>query len=236
MRTRSKKWSSTSAVVGALAIAAVFGPAAAADDPLSPLAQGYYDYLVGYGVDDATAAGLAADLDQGIYPDSTAGVEPVSQYEIDGVSALTTVSVYADGSISTTDFQRPTQSGGSSGGGVSPMGITNCGVQSGSGYANFSNCAVGGGNYLHYISFKANYTIVNGGYDRITSTWSPSRQCTVGTCSVPAKQSNAKMIENSQGEAHVTYYMDYTVVGGWGSKTVGLTLTVGANKATASFG
>lgn len=114
---------------------------------------------------------------------------------------------------------------------ASSMSISNCTFSSGSGYAVYSNCLVGG-NKDGKLSmwFYASYTIVQGGYDSISQTSNPGKSCVWPySCSTVPWRSSFVSKEASYTKAGATYTMPYDHI--WGDGTAYMNLQVGANTA-----
>lgn len=174
--------------------------AADSDDGMSEVRLGYEQL----GMDAQTTQRLVEVLSSGMPVDSMQDSnEPVrtetyvqvgdAVYANDGDEV--TVNWYADGSPSVSAREIPVEQSASSG--ISPFSIQGCTVKSGSGYSNATGCTISGWWGTVQMGFLANYTLVQGGADRITSTYNGFQRCAFPTtCSRP-EQISVKLVEQN---------------------------------------
>lgn len=115
-----------------------------------------------------------------------------------------------------------------------PASVGSClGGNSGSGYATWRDCRVAGTSGSVSIYFRATYTIVNGGYDTITDTNSPSHFVEGGTATRPYLKINRPK-ETASAGAQATAKTVFTRWSGSSSEHV-LALNVRGNTAWTSW-
>lgn len=203
--------------------------AAIADDPYAEVRAGYS----ALGMSQSTIDALIGKLEAGqpvdaLIPDA----EPVSESTFVQVGDApyaeegSTVSVrwYADGSPAVTAIEEAVRVGA---GGIVPFSVQGCSVSSGSGYSNYTGCTVSAWWGTVQSAFRADFTLVQGGYDRINNAYNGWQQCAYPTtCSAPY-ESQRKAIENASGPA--TSRWQQTVTASWGSWEVWIQLRVGGD-------
>ncbi|WP_449407228.1 hypothetical protein [Microbacterium maritypicum] len=124
------------------------------------------DFFEKFDVDVTTQDRLLAEFNAGESWDSmTSSATPVSveSRTIDGVSW--TVSTFDDGSVRAEGIGSDAAAGG-----VSARGVDSCNYSVGK-YGNFSNCHIYYWVGVVQLGFYANFSIVSGGNDKITSVW-----------------------------------------------------------------
>ncbi len=141
------------------------------------------------------------------------------------------VATYADGSIAVTTLENATPTDP---GTISTRGISGCTVTSGSGYATYSGCLISAGDGIKFLSFRASYQRVSGGYAKILSSNSPATASNYGDMTDPVR-AYMRYQSTSLQDAVVKYSSVYTSWSSGGSETVytSLWLTAGG---TASVG
>ena len=201
----------TSALLSIFALSSVFGVAGAASggsysESLSDLETTkeivvgkFYDFLVENEVDLETAQYLADELSKGNLPDSASGADPIAVETGLSADSFESRAIFADGSVSVTSVG----SGGTDS--VRPFALDSCSITSGSGFRNFTNCNVTGGNGLTGMGFTASFTLVQGGYDQITAYYPATQNCAV-SCDTPYL-ADAKQNEDANSGARVVYFM-----------------------------
>lgn len=153
--------------------------------------------------------------------------KPVSVTRSSAGSFVTITSRYGDGSASRSEVEVPVAI---SPGSVTPLSVTGCTSTIGSGYANRSNCFVEHRTVSVLANSRANYTLVQGGYDQITKAWDWGLQVIGGTYSnVSLKISQAK--ESSGGPAYATLLFDQTMTLDLAKRRVWMRLYVGGDSA-----
>ena len=168
----------------ALAVSGIVGTAdpgtASADDgagvvALTPDAEASFRaFLTAYGVDDAVQDALVATLDAGGRIDSFGGT-PVDVTQTVTPTSITTVSTYADGSVSATTLEQPGDVTGSRvrATGPEPLSVSGCTSTVSTTYQRtYVGCAVRSSNGLVTMGFTAGYTLFQGG-GRIDSVQNP---------------------------------------------------------------
>jgi len=221
----------TLALAGATSfLLALNGPTAAvAADPYAEVRTGY----AMLGMADVTIDALVAKLDAGqpvdaLRPDA----EPVGEsafvqvgdapYAKDG--ATVSVRWYADGSPAVSAVEKASEVPN---GAIFPLSVQGCRVSSGSGYSNYNGCTVSAWWGTVQSAFRADFTLVQGGFDRINATYNGWQQCGVPTtCSAPY-ESQRKSVESTSGPA--TSRWQQTVTAPWGSWEVWIQLRVGGD-------
>lgn len=114
---------------------------------------------------------------------------------------------------------------------VSPYGISGRTVTSGSGFTTRTNCLVAGSSGQVSFYFFATYTLVQGGYDYITSTIDPGQSCAWPTsCQMPYRSAFTSR-ESSTTTAGATYTGHISHP--FGTQTGYLSLVVGRDRASA---
>lgn len=117
------------------------------------------------GISAATQDGLIAKMKAGKALDATTGAAPVSTTTNVANGFKTTRSVYADGSVSIIQVEQPKVTSG----GISPQAsVDGCSVNSGSGYSTYRGCVVRGANPIVSASFRTDFQILKGTYDKIS--------------------------------------------------------------------
>lgn len=212
-----------------LAATVVAPTAAVADDPYSEVRDGY----VALGMPEPTIDALIAKLDAGQPIDALLpSAEPVSEstfiqvgdapYAEDGATVF--VRWYTDGSPAVSAVEEAVEVPS---GAIIPFSVQGCSVSSGSGYSNYTGCTVSAWWGTVQSAFRANFTLVQGGYDQITNAYNGWQQCAYPTtCSAPY-ESQRKSNENASGPA--TSRWQQTVTAPWGSWEVWIQLRVGGD-------
>ncbi|MEV8214636.1 hypothetical protein [Leifsonia sp. NPDC077715] len=128
-------------------------------------------------MDQSTVQRLVATFENGGRVDSLTGTEQPARVET-AVSAgvKKSVQVYADGSVAVTSQQIESSQARS---------ISGCTVVSGSGFRSYNRCKVAGDNGLVVLGYYASYTLVQGGFDYISSADGIVANCAITTCSNP---------------------------------------------------
>lgn len=157
------------------------GPATASTgDPadatsLTPAAEASFRaFLTAYDVDGSVQDALVATLDAGGQIDSFGGT-PVDVAQTVTPTSITTVSTYADGSVSATTLEQPGDVTGSQvrTAGPEPMSVSGCTSTVASTYQRtYIGCTIGSSNGLVTMSFTAGYTLFQGG-GRVDSVQNP---------------------------------------------------------------
>jgi hypothetical protein len=188
-------------------------------------------FLTDNGVPADTQVALLDKLEAGGTWDSMAGKAPVSITTSSDGSEKRTISTYADGSIVVDTMQLPTPAATPTPGTITPMDVKNCrSTAGGSGYVNFYDCQASSSTGLMVMGFNISYSIVNGGYDKITNVNSPYREASPGTATAPVLGIK-KATENASGSAWASIVSTYTGPTGSPSGTYEMRALVGNNTA-----
>ncbi|MDZ8276526.1 hypothetical protein R2Q81_11290 [Microbacterium aquimaris] len=157
------------------------------------------DFLDTHGVEEATRDTLVAKLESGELLDSQNGSEPVSTSTTTTGGYEVTISTYADGSVSESRVELPTSA--ETPGLVTPFGVTGC-----SGTATSrQGCLVDRWDGVIRQSFRADFTYVTNGYDRIDSVYSSTYNVYGATSSSVTYFGISKKYENASGPARAEY-------------------------------
>lgn len=101
-------------------------------------------------------------------------------------------------------------------------------IESGTGYTNFKNALVEEDTVVWEVSFRADFTLVNGGYDYISNVWESLIQINFGTYNLQFFDID-KSTENASGPAIARQQFDYTIQGAF-THTVIIYLVVGLDR------
>lgn len=129
---------------------------------------------------------------------------------------------FRDGSVSIFSSQLPVDS-------RLRASVSNCTVNVGSGYKNYSNCSVTNATINVVFGFVADFGLVNGGYDSIFAVRNPVTRCYLGSCA-DTVLALVKRKESLSGPAEASLTTEFVLAGGWASRTQVLTLLVGQDK------
>ncbi|WP_277212173.1 hypothetical protein [Isoptericola croceus] len=212
-----------------LALALSAAPASAAPEELSDsdheeLTQFFDENGVSLAVQDE----LFEKLERGEMWDSMSEMEPESTTRESVANVVKITSVFADGSISVEEVEKPSKP---ISGEIGPLGVGSCQSSStGSGYANRYDCRASASTGIMTMGFYISYTLVQGGYDQITDVHSPFRSIKTGTATT-AKLSLVKSRENSSGSAWAKAVSTYTGFAGSPSGTYEMRALVGKDTA-----
>lgn len=184
-------------------------------------------HLSTFGVPAGQVQSLVAALEQGepwdVYE---TGLRPVKRDRmiINGMDYR--ISRFADGSFSAQGIEIPAVA---TNGLIQPFGIQACVVTGGSGFKNYDNCQIEGvwGAVIAGAT-GVDFTIVQGGYDRIRYAGVPFQKCMIGTsCSSPSLVAS-RMTETASNRAFVRWQGDASTI--WGmSWNYWVELRVGQN-------
>lgn len=120
------------------------------------------------GIGDATQEELVEKLERGELLDSfDPDAEPINTIPVDEQGFESVIRVYEDGSRTRSDVE----TGSGYPGGLTTRGISGCATKSFSGGSNKTNCLVKISTVLYTASFRANYTLVNGGNSYISKVY-----------------------------------------------------------------
>jgi hypothetical protein len=187
-----------------------------------------------YGVNNKTIKKLVSKLanqevlDSMLYDTDRA----VSMKKIQTSTGYEVVHTFSDGSISVTGVEKLDKL---TDGGFTTMGtgISGGSCTGGSGYKNCSNRKVYYSNPgVWTMSFKANYTYVQGGYDKITWAGNQSTWLIYGTIGDPSMRI-IRSKETSFNKAEARYSAYLYIGGSYGTLTRSVSLIVGKDSAYA---
>ncbi|WP_460739307.1 hypothetical protein [Microbacterium neimengense] len=191
-------------------------------------AAAFEEFYDRYGVDEATQSALLEQLDAGEILDSmTSGAEPVTTYERDSAQQTEFVSVFEDGSISVTGFEKPVEEVDE--GAVGTRAVSDCTSYSGGGYASYANCLVSNGNGTMSLQFRADYSRWASGAS-ISNARDAQVVAHYGTATAPTL-TTVRASATPQQEAVVTMYSRFTSWNGLSSEDLYLSLRVNATQA-----
>lgn len=221
----------------ALAVSVLAGAPGAANAPadagagagaLTPEAEASFRaFLTAYGVEGTVQDALVATLDAGGQIDSFGGT-PVGVTQTATPSSITTVSTYADGSVSASTLEQPGQVAGSQARttGPEPLSVGGCTSTVTTTYQrSYADCAVSSSNGLVTLSFTAGYTLFQGGgridsatnprawsssYGSATQSLAVTRQYSSGSLPATARQTATF---SPSGSGPVTCWLQLNVLG-----------------------
>lgn len=193
----------------ALAVSALVLPAGAGTaSTVAPVGQtalapdaeaSFRAFLAAYGVDGAVQDSLVATLDAGGQIDAFGGT-PVEVTQTITPTSISTVSTYADGSISATTLEQPGYTTGSQVRGTAPepLSVGGCTSTVSTTYQRtYQNCDVSSSNGLVTMSFTAGYTLFQGGgridYVQNPRAWSSTYGTASQTLAVTRQYSSGSM-------------------------------------------
>ncbi|MFE5309536.1 hypothetical protein [Isoptericola sp. NPDC056605] len=197
---------SGAALLGSLVVASAVVPAAAADDGLGETR----DFWTKYGVSASVQEDLAHKfLTTGSIDATEAYTEPVSVTSgtFDGVPA--SVATFADGSISVTSAEGPTENASGTMSALSAA-VTGCDAVSGNAAVmRYSGCKVVGDNGIYRIGFKVTYETYFGAANAaIKGAGSADASSGTGTISDPERVLYRTQSTRTT-KAAVKYHSDY---------------------------
>lgn len=190
--------------------------------------------LQNYGVTEETSQKLVEKLEQGIPLDSMLYDESqaIDVKKIPTLTGYNSIYTFKDGSIiiSSTEELETILSNVNLQKGV---GISGGSTSSGSGYFNGTNRKVYYSNPgVWEISFKANYSLVQGGYDTISWVGNHNVTMLMGTVGSPScRIMRSKETATQKAEARLSVYL--YIGGSYGTQTRSVSLLVGGDSATA---
>lgn len=232
MRKKATWWI-TVAVASALTLVAPTTVHAAETAAPLPAAKEAYlrDFMTMFDVPKAKQELLIDDLERGEIWDSFSGsVDPVSTSRKTTQGQVWTVDRFPDGSVVAQSIeQAPLKPGG-----VQPMGVNDCGYTSGK-FGNYSNCNIYYWVGVVSLNFKANFSIVSGGYDRITLAWSFTYSIGAACSASIASSGIVKGTESATGKAIAGFVVNAQMCGVPFSQTFPSYLYVGSNKALHEY-
>ncbi|MCR2818829.1 hypothetical protein NQ166_08295 [Microbacterium sp. zg.Y1090] len=157
--------------------------------------------------------------------DSMTGAAPVSTNTTVESGFEVTENVYADGSVSINriEIAKPAPAPGT----ITPFGVSGCSTSNGSGVVRKTNCLIDRWDGIVQQNFRADFTFVNNGYDRIDSIYSQSSVVYGARSWKQESFSIGKRYENASGPARAEYRISADTV--LGTFSYGLGLRVGAN-------
>ncbi|WP_427870940.1 hypothetical protein [Leucobacter luti] len=136
---------------------------------------------------------------------------------------------FSDGSVRANGIGTPEFSQGHT-----PRGVNDCGYEPGK-KGNFANCNIYYWVGLVQSGFRANFTVVHRGWDKITSVWAPSFTA-IGACSANVPEpSIVKRTESPTGAAVAGFTPSATMCATNYSTTFPSYLHVGGDQATHHF-
>ncbi|MDY0828468.1 hypothetical protein SK224_04935 [Microbacterium sp. BG28] len=216
------------AVATAGAMVFLGATSASATSPTTADAAAFEEFYDRYGVDEVTQNDLLEQLAAGEILDSmTSGAEPVTTYERDSAEQTEYVSVFEDGSISVTGFEKPVEEVNE--GGVGTRAVSDCTSYSGGGYASYANCLVSNGNGTMSLQFRADYSRWASGAS-ISNARDAQVVAHYGTATAPTL-TTVRANATPQQEAVVTMYSRFTSWNGLSSEDLYLSLRVNATQA-----
>lgn len=189
-------------------------------DATEAVVESATEFWTEYGVPPGVQESLVAKIRSGQAPDSVGATTPatVELHTRDGFEV--TESTYPDGSISVTRMELP---GAAHPGGISTFAVSGCSVS-----GNFrSNCIVDRWDGVIQQSFRADFTFVDNGYDRIDAVRSANYTVIGSSSSSQVSFGVVKKYENAAGPARAEFIVQGTFP--WGTHTYGLGLRVGAS-------
>ena|SRR6478735_8023278 len=230
---RSKKW--IGAVLAALTVSAALlaAPATASANEDDPLITQMETFLIEYGGSATNAAVLVKRFRAGLpiqAASSSSTPLAVQRYAKSGYNY--TVSKYADGSIGVMRVQQPNPLST----GPSTFAISGCGSYTSGSESHRTNCLVDFLYGLVAMSFRADFTYVTPGNDRIDSVWGDSWSIG-GACSTNRNYFGIqKKYEDASGPARARLQVQAQMCGIPYTTTFYLQLQVGAGGATFQYG
>ena len=190
--------------------------------------------LVNYGVDVTVAKDLSEKIENGKLLDSiTMDIDKAVDVKVQTYDDNTEETIYTfpDGSISIVslgDYVEVDENDL-----IEPQAIKGGTCKTGTGYQSCSNREV---SYLNpgifSLKFRANYSLVKNGYDKISWVGNPTIWVTTGTIGSP-KLRILKSAENSLGRAEARYSAYLHLGPPFGTQTRSVSLLVGGDKAVS---
>lgn len=210
------------------AAAAPVSATTAEEEAFAELTSSLTAHLTEYDVPAATQDALIAKLRGGELPDSWGGVAPLSTNtsEVDGADVK--VERFPDGSVTVTKVELPTPEG------VASRGVSGCGTYTTAGQTHRTNCYVDRWDGVVWQNFRADFTYVDNGYDRIDSVGTESGGIVGASGGGKVRFGITKKYENAAGPARAEYVIDGTLPY-VGYATRGLGLQVGASIGGQSY-
>lgn len=132
------------------------------------------------GVALSTQQALIAKMESGEVLDANLGGQPVSQQETDDIGEVKIVSTYADGSISVTRLEKPSEDVG----GATNRGVQGCSVSSNPQATYYRGCSANGWFTAVVLSFFVDYDAYQSS-TQIMKRWAPTVQCAAVNCTTP---------------------------------------------------
>lgn len=213
MTTRRSRFFAAIAVIAISGSSFILGsPASATTTATDPYGE-VRTHLELFGVPAMQVESLVAALDGGeswdVYDSEAKPVER-DRMIINGMDYR--IDRFADGSFSAHGVEIPQVL---TSGLIQPMGIQACVVTGGTGFKNYDNCQIDGvWGAVVAGATGVDFTIVQGGYDRIRYAGVPFQRCLVGTtCSSPSLVAS-RMTETASYRAFVRWQGDASTV--WG--------------------
>lgn len=163
----------------------------------------------------------------------TPGSKPVTTEKNTQGNVQQVVRRFADGSLSVSEVERPPDL--KSSGAIQPLGVGSCEKwASGSGYRVGYECLAHAYNDYLTVSFRMDYQLVQGHYDKILRIYNGYKLTYGGTATGPKLKLN-KASENSSGRAYATATGIWTAKNQGQSKTYKMTAYVGRDSATTTL-
>ncbi|NYK09420.1 hypothetical protein [Leifsonia naganoensis] len=221
----------TLAGVSAALIAATLSVAtitpALADTPESQDWSQQREWFSDYGVSAAHQNTLIETLDAGGVIDSMrSGAVPIDEKVIESAEATTTITTFADFSVSVGTVQKPTENPGKA---IQPRAIAGCSTYSSGGAVSYQNCQISQSNGTVTMKFKADYSRWASGAS--ISNWREANAVVnYGSATTP-DWSFIRSTATVTTPATVTAHSRYTSYNGAGSEELYLSLRVSSTQA-----
>lgn len=186
-------------------------------------------HMTELGITSSVQDGLVAKILAGGSPDSEdPNAQPINVVEISTSDYSGSRLEFADGSVRILSQAKPVSSR------LRYTTTTGCTVNAGTGYANYSHCTFGSNSIYANVYFVADFSILGGvNNDYISSVYGGMVRCFAGTCDGPA----VHLVQAKETLSRTAIAMastNYTLLGQYLSRTLGVTLTVGGNSYSVS--
>lgn len=212
---------SLSVALSAVMVVSLAGGAGAVGTVGDSSPEGPRVFWTTYGVPESTQDTLEAKYNTtGVIDAFNPANTPVETRIVDNEGQISTVEVFADGSIHVSSVETPTELAP---GAIAPRGISQCTVTSGAGWAEYKNCLVEGSDGYRTMTFRASYQKATGAYAKIVSCASPSAGSSIGNMTNP-KRTQYRLNSTAQQSALCQYSSVFTSWNGGGAETILLSL------------
>lgn len=227
MMMRKKMAGSAVGLLAAATIALGSVAPAAADTPDGHDWNQLRAWFTVYGVSAGHQNELIATLDSGGVLDSMrAGGVPVKEQLVESDNATTTITTFADHSVSVGTVEKPAPTDGSSN---QPRAISGCSTYSSGGAVSYQNCQVSQSNGTVTLEFKADYSRWASGAS--IANWRDANAIVnYGSATTP-DWSFIRSSATVTTPATVTAHSRYTTYNGAGSEDLYLSLRVSSSQA-----